>query len=392
MPTPRGLAIAFLFLGILAVGLVRDELGVVVWSGGLLLVEVVVIVVAAVAGARLRAVSTRFATELERPVVEVGEAVGVNASLPALPLLPGLYLEHELPLAWTDRRPLRVSSVVSPGDRSRWTFRARARGDYRCEASRLVLRDVFGFTATTITDERALRLIVLPGELDLEPELPTTRGGEQAAEKSSHRVRSDELREVRPYVPGDDVRRLSWKHLATYRELLTRIGEAIPPSRGEVRCRVDDRVPDGATAVAAGDALMQALRAVTRTADERGLDLVCRIPGAGELRLTLETMGVGVGASEAVDERVAAAVAGFVPGGERSGPTVARRVDGTGGGEPAGRRGADSGRAAGSSPASWLTITAREDVRGPSLSVGRLLEPIRKDRPVWRRLLLREAT
>ena len=373
MPTPRGLAIAFLFLGILAVGLVRDELGVVVWSGGLLLVELVVIVVAAVAGARLRAVSARFATELERPVVEAGEAVGVNASVPTLPLLPGLYLEHALKFAWADRRALRVSSVVEPGDRSRWTFRAPARGDYRCEASRLVLRDAFGFTATTITDKRPLRLIVLPGELDLEPELPATRGGEHTAENSPHRVRSDELREVRPYVPGDDVRRLSWKHLATYRELLIRIGEAVPPSRGEVRCRVDDGVPDGVTAVAAGDALMQALRAVVRTADERGLDLVCRLPGAGELGLTLDSMGVG--ASEAVDERVAAAVAGFVPGGD-----------------PTGRRGADSGRVAGNSPASWLTITAREQARGPSLSVASLLEPVGPDRPVWRRLLLREAT
>ena len=321
MPTPRGLAIAFLFLGILAVGLVRDELGVVVWSGGLLLVELVVIVVAVVAGARLRAVSARFATELERSVVEAGEAVGVNASVPPLPPLPGLYLEHTLKFAWADRRALRVSSVVEPGDRSRWTFRAPARGDYRCEASRLVLRDAFGFTATTITDKRPLRLIVLPGELDLEPELPATRGGEHTAENSPHRVRSDELREVRPYVPGDDVRRLSWKHLATYRELLIRIGEAVPPSRGEVRCRVDDGVPDG------------------------------------------------------VGEGVVAAVAGCVPGRD-----------------PAGRRGAESRGVAGSSPASWLTITAREQARGPSLSVARLLEPIGPDRPVWRRLLLREAT
>jgi hypothetical protein len=384
MPTRRGLAIAVLLLAVLVVGLVRDELGVVVWGGGLLLVELVVLLVAAVSGARLRAVRAGFAAELEQPVVEAGETVGVYASVPRLPLVPGLYLEHALPLAWADRRTHSVSAVVAPGGRRRWTFRAPERGDYRCPASRLVLRDVFGFTATTVTDRRPLRLIVLPGDIELEPDLPATRGGEYAAERSPHRVRSDELREVRPYVPGDDVRRLSWKHLATYRELLIRIGEAIPPSRGEVRCRIDDEVPDGVTPVAAGDALMQALRAVVRTADERGLELTCRLPGAGELALTLETLGVG--SSEAVDERAAAAVAGFVPGSPGEGRAgeapVATRA--TAGEAPVATKPAPA-------TGPWFVITAREAAPEAHLSVARLLEREPSERPVWKRALLREA-
>lgn len=367
MPTRRGLAIAVLLIGMLAVGLVRDELGVVVWSGGLLLVELVVIVVAAAAGVRLRAVRARFAAELEHPVVEAGDAVGVRASVPALPLVPGLYLEHALHLAWADHRTHSVSAVVAPGGRRSWTFRAPARGDYRCPASRLLLRDVFGFTATAVTDARPLRMLVLPADPDLEPDLPSTRGGEHAAERSPHRVRSDELREVRPYVPGDDVRRLSWKHLATYRELLIRIGEAIPPSRGVVRCRIDEAVPHGVAPLAAGDALMRALRAVVRTADERGLELVCRLPGTGELALTLDSMGAA--SSEAVDERAAAAVAGFVPGERPAAPPPRRE-----------------------SPSSWFTITAGDAAGGAHLSVAPLLEPEPPAAPVWKRLVLREAT
>lgn len=372
MPTRRGLAIAVLLIGVLAVGLVRDELGVVVWGGGLLLVELVVAVVAAVCGARLRALRARFATELERAVVEAGEPVTVWATVPSLRLVPGLYLEHELELRWADRRTLAAAAVVAPGDRTRWTFQPALRGDYRSPASRLVLRDAFGFTATTVTDGRPLRVLVVPPDPDLEPELPARSGGEYAAERSPQRVRSDELREVRPYVPGDDVRRLSWKHLATYRELLVRIGEAVPPSRGEVRCRVDDVVPDGVTPVAVGDALMQALRAVVRTADERGLDLVCRLPGAGELPLTPDA--IGVGSSEAVDERAAAAVAGFVPGAPER---AVAEVPGRSGETP--------------TPGASLTITAREELRGAHLSVARLLEPEPSADPLWRRLLLREV-
>lgn len=353
MPTVRGLVFAFFHASMTAVGLLRDELGVVVWGGAFLLVELVVVIASAVGGVRLRAVRAGFTADLEQTTVDAGETVTVSAAIPRVSLFPGFTLQHDVRLSWDAGRTLAGSSVVESGTHARWKLAAPLRGDYRGEGSRLSLRDIFGFTSREITDARSLRLLVLPPGTLEPPPLPAQRGGERAAERTHRRVRSDERREVRPYVPGDDTRHLSWKHLAAYRELLIRVGEHVPPSRGEVHCRVDATVPDGFAAVRVGDALMEALRAMAREAGLRGVTLHCRVPG-----------GAVDFATPADVSAAASLIAGFVPRGE-----------------PAPRGGS-----------AGVVITAREGLRGAyTFSVRPLLDPAPRRDAGWRRLVVREA-
>lgn len=321
MPTLRGWVFAIVHTLLLALGLLRDELGIVVFAGGMLAVEAAVVSAALLGGFRLRAFAGRFAADIATPLVETGRPVRVELSAPPVGLLPGFLLEHELRLSWSGGRRLSAASAVPAGERCAWELPAPERGDYRADGSALVLRDLFGMTASRIVDRRPLRLIVLPAPAPLRPDLPARRGGDRVAERSPHRIRSDELREVRPYVPGDDTRRLSWKHLAVHRELLVRVGEQVPPTRGEVHCRVHPEVPVGADPLAVGDALMEAVRAAAGEAERRGLLLTIELPGTATFVLP-PRLGEPDPSRDAADDpavlAAAAALAGFTAGADRT--------------------------------------------------------------------------
>ncbi|MFP4113489.1 MAG: DUF58 domain-containing protein [Spirochaetales bacterium] len=374
MPTPRGWTLILFSSLLLVVGVVRDELGVVIWGGGMLFVVAVVVLLALIGRARLRAVRASFSAQLDRAIAEVGDSVRVHASIPAVVLFPGFVLEHRIRLSWGTTRTLVADEPVRPGGEARWEIECRERGDFRGGGSTLAMRDVLGLTASGVREDRDLRVLVVPAAPAESPDLPVRRGGERAAERSHHRVRSEELREVRPYVPGDDVRRLSWKHLAAYDELLVRIGEYVPPARGDVLCRIDEYVPPRVAPLAAADALMAALRAVVRTASARGVRLSCAFPARRdhvELRED-EFTGSTFGSSTVVRQDAAArpsagaaAVAGFVPAAEPE--RTPRR--------PAVRE---------------LVITARDDATGPwCVSVAPLLERLGPGDPLRRRLFFR---
>ncbi|MFW5688932.1 MAG: DUF58 domain-containing protein, partial [Spirochaetota bacterium] len=317
MPTLRGVVLAAFASILLVAGLLRNELGTVVFAGGLLILELTVITIAAIGGARLRAVRSRFAGELARPMVEAGERAGVRARIPSLGVAPGFALRHEVSLDGQGGRRLRSEHDVRPGAEAAWDLVADERGVYTSEGSALALVDLFGFTRSAVRDATPLRLIVLPRRLEASPSFAVQRGGERAAERTHHRVRSEELREVRPYVPGDDIRRVSWKHLAAHDELLVRVGEFIPPSRGELRCRIDAFVPPRAGRLETGDRLMETLRAVVDEALARGVLVRCAAPGEeSPLVIRGETLR-SQSSPEAL--RVATFLAGFVPGGAPSG-------------------------------------------------------------------------
>lgn len=367
MLTPRGVVFAIFHAVLLAVGLLRDELGIVVWAGGLLLVVVVVGLLALIVRTRLFAERGAFAAELERSLVEAGEEIGVRASVPRVGMIPGFQLWHHLRLEGTGGRVVEASRPVAPGRPARWSITPTRRGAYHAPGSTLEATDLFGFTRSRIRDQSPVELQVLPPVVMERPPLPARRGGDRAAERSNVRVRSEELREVRPYVPGDDVRRLSWKHLAAHDELLIRIGEFVPPSRGEVRCRVDARVPTGASAVQTGDLLMEALRAVIHEAAARGVRVRCVVPGQSA-PLSVETDPVLAPGDEA-SARAAGVLAGFLP-----------------------RRDGDVPTTGGPGELLITALPAGAGSRGHVLSVAALMQPDQGSPSPWKRLVFREAS
>ena len=149
MPTLRGWVFLAVSAAVAAAGLVRDELGAMVWGIALLLVQLVVVLAAVVGGARLRRARDGFAVELAEPVVEAGGSARVRVTAPRLALPPGFVLTHDLALAWRGRR-LAGSAEARPAATTDWRLAVGARGDYRSTSSVLSLRDVFGFTASRI--------------------------------------------------------------------------------------------------------------------------------------------------------------------------------------------------------------------------------------------------
>ena len=104
------------------------------------------------------------------------------------------------------------------------------RGAYFGEYDYLFVGDIFGFfkTRIKIAARHGERLFVYPAVSRERPiEAPDVDGSGQTAKTAL--VPNDDLTEQRPYVPGDDPRRINWKLYGHSGELFVREGE----KRGE---------------------------------------------------------------------------------------------------------------------------------------------------------------
>lgn len=166
----------------------------------------------------------------------------VRAVLPPV-ILPIFHVTFHAPLAWKTRRcPVRGSLSAGVNDYS-VPFVPAQRGIYTAEGVLVSVRDILGFTASSLRVAVKNSLTVLPGSL-LPPELPRRSGG--GGDSSAVRetlTRSDELLDTRKYYPGDDVRRVNWKMFAHLRDLYIRIGEEIPPPNSRILVALDTSVP-----------------------------------------------------------------------------------------------------------------------------------------------------
>jgi len=230
---------AVLFLaagGLLYLGILRSELASLLWGG-----TFVVLVLLALAAALLQRLllpnrSLGFEIAVEPSWVRTGEAASLTLTgrLGAL-RVPGVRVLYVGRLGWRSLRTLDLSVPVSSGTAdSRGEAEVPSRGLYRPVGARLVVSDALGLF-------RFSRPVEPPGALTVAPAPRQTRGtalvshrdGEEP-ERSDRRLRTEELLEVRRYVPGDDVRRINWKQYARWEELFLRIGEEVPPTAKEV--------------------------------------------------------------------------------------------------------------------------------------------------------------
>ncbi len=154
-------------------------------------------------------------------------------------LPPAIRLDYLLSLAWHAER-LGALVPLRPGEqRVTLELRARRRGCYIGPPGYLVFEDLFGLArgTRTLPGRRELRVYPELPEVDRIPSSSALDG--QSTPRRDRRRESDDLIESRPYVPGDDPRRLNWKHYAHLGELLVRVGEHTPPPRGVVAVFLD---------------------------------------------------------------------------------------------------------------------------------------------------------
>ncbi len=182
--------------------------------------------------------------------LETGGWIPTGLSLPDWRAIPWIDLDvyWEEPVGAEARLVPRdgiLSEEVRP--RQRWLRTTAVR--------RFVVRDVFGLTALSLRDERALGSWVLPavGRLRETP-IVTALTGADGISWPSGTPEGDRM-EIRRYVPGDSARDVMWNVYAKTRKLHVRLRErAVDPSRRLVAYLVAGK-GDEASAAAARVAL-----------------------------------------------------------------------------------------------------------------------------------------
>ncbi len=154
-------------------------------------------------------------------------------------LPPAVRLDYLLSLTWHEER-LGELVPLQPGEqRVTLELRAARRGTYTGPTGYLVFEDLFGLARSTHSLAGRRELRVYPEVPGGERVPPASELDGESMRRHNRRRASDDLIESRPYVAGDDPRRLNWKLYAHLGELLVRIGEHTPPPHGSVAVFLD---------------------------------------------------------------------------------------------------------------------------------------------------------
>ena len=184
--------------------------------------------------------------------------------------MPGVLIRCRLLLSTKDQRriqrdfnpqPMRGGKTL-PGSAGRpETFNVPFRGAYFSACDEFAVFDALGFFrfAWRIPHASGVRLLAAPAAAD-EPLPLNARAGESKQQPELPFQRTGNLIDHRPYVPGDDPRRINWKLYGHGGGLFVREGEREPPPHSNIIILVDTEY----------DPLLY-----TAESARRGVDLLC---------------------------------------------------------------------------------------------------------------------
>jgi len=172
--------------------------------------------------------------------------------------LPGILVRCRVPLSTKDGR--RLSYEFKPehktGFEQQDVFQAKKRGAYFSAYDEFAIFDILGFFrfAYRMPAEAGARLLVSP-LTESEPVPVRAKGGEADRQDAPVMERTDNLIDHRPYVPGDDPRRINWKLYSHGGELFIRQGEREPPPHSMITILIDTQFDSLYTAKSAPSAV-----------------------------------------------------------------------------------------------------------------------------------------
>jgi hypothetical protein len=204
---------------------------------------------------------------------------GKSGSMRPFFQLPGILVRCRLLLAARDGRRIRHDfRPCRPGGES---FTVPWRGAYFSACDEFAVFDALGFFrfAFRIPQAGGARLLASPRAAD-EPLPVAARSGESNLRPEFSFQRTDNLIDHRPYVPGDDPRRINWKLFGHGGELFVREGEREPPPHANIYIVVDGEY----------DRLLYSAEA-----GRRGVDLLCENALAAALAFADSGMNVLIG-------------------------------------------------------------------------------------------------
>ncbi|HVJ88717.1 MAG TPA: DUF58 domain-containing protein [Labilithrix sp.] len=185
--------------------------------------------------------------EMSPTVVDAGDAVEERFFLARVPVPPGfrLHIEEQLPHRLggdtrfaLDRSVSRAEITVSaPLPRT-------PRGVYQLGPADIWYEDILGLTRVFVASRASASLRSLPR---LRPVVfernPRSSSKAEGPLSVLSRIATEEHFRTRPYVQGDDLRRVHWKQSINTGNLMVRVPEAIPYAPTRVRLVLDTFLP-----------------------------------------------------------------------------------------------------------------------------------------------------
>jgi hypothetical protein len=201
--------------------------------------------------------------------------------------VPGILVRYRLCLETRDGR--RVEHVFDPGLQD-LPLTIPLRGAYYSTADEFSVFDAFGIFDFFWPLYQGDEVRVLAGPRPAEESIPVQpRPGGREQHSGPHYRRSDDLVDHRPYIPGDDPRRINWKLYShgPSNSLFVREGETEPPPRSRLLILVDTETDTLLYRPAAGRQAVDLLctQALTMALDlaGRGMDVLIGCTG-GKIR------------------------------------------------------------------------------------------------------------
>ncbi|MDR3167837.1 MAG: DUF58 domain-containing protein [Treponema sp.] len=173
----------------------------------------------------------------------------------------GILIRYGISLATRDGR--RIFHIFDPDALKGGfgSFTVAERGAYYGAHDEFLILDTLGFFRVSfhIPQETGARLLAAP-RAAAAPIPVTVRSGGLEQRTEPHFQRTENLIDHRPYVPGDDPRRINWKLYGHAGDLFVREGEPEPPPHSRLLILVDTQVDPAL---------------YTPEAGRRGVDLLC---------------------------------------------------------------------------------------------------------------------
>ncbi|MDR2097655.1 MAG: DUF58 domain-containing protein [Spirochaetaceae bacterium] len=199
---------------------------------------------------------------------------------------PAVLIRYKLMLATKDDK--KIEYVFDGGFFKNLTadFPAARRGAYYGPHDELVIQDIFGFFygALKLPQDGGERFLALPLPSEIVPSIQCLTGG-YGRRNETHVQKTDDLTEQRPYIPGDDPRRINWKLYSHAGELFVRQEDREPPPHSRFILLIDTDAGTGLYPAGAGpdaiDSLCSAALALLEEKTSTGSEVLFGFTGGG---------------------------------------------------------------------------------------------------------------
>jgi len=202
--------------------------------------------------------------------------------------LPGILVRCRVLLTTKDGRRIRHDFDPQGPDSADLPhfFRVEKRGAYFSAHDEFAVFDIFGFFRFVflLPAGSNARLLASPHAAE-EPVSVHARAGESNWQPEFSFQRTDNLIDHRPYIPGDDPRRINWKLYGHGGGLFVREGEREPPPHSNIvimaDCEYDPSLYDREEARRGVDVLCENALAAAHACLESGMDVLIGYTGGG---------------------------------------------------------------------------------------------------------------